>query len=266
MLAPFEASDLKVARTKSHIKELETEITAFFSANPYRLMVEPWELNNQLGYIVHAWVVRIRETLTPSVSTIIGDIFHNLRTSLDILVCDMVRIEGKSVKEVHFPFCETSSVFTEAIRRRKLHRAGQEVVKTLADLKPWKDGNPKLRAIHDMDILDKHQALVPVIAGGISPAMKIAFNPDQPTDIPRIATKIDRDGQSLMVMPPVSNIPLGTELPADWVITFDAKAGPLAGCEVVETLNQLTSLTAGVVQLFRTRFPGPYPSFRPSID
>jgi hypothetical protein len=34
MLAPFEASDLKIARAKKHLKELETEITAFFSANP----------------------------------------------------------------------------------------------------------------------------------------------------------------------------------------------------------------------------------------
>jgi hypothetical protein len=52
----------------------------------------------------------------------------------------MVRIEGKSVKEVLFPFCATSSDFKEAIKRRKLNRADPEVVKILADLKPWKGG------------------------------------------------------------------------------------------------------------------------------
>jgi hypothetical protein len=123
-----------------------------------------------------------------------------------------------------FPFCETSEDFTEAVKHRKITRAGPEVIKILADLKPWKGGNRSLRAIHDMNILDKHQALVPVIAGGISPAMKIAFNPGAPTDIPRIGSKISHDGQSLMILPPVSNLPIGMELPADWVITFDAKA------------------------------------------
>jgi hypothetical protein len=165
---------------------------------------------------------------------------------------------------VLFPFCETPKDFAEAVKRRKLTRAGPEVIKILAGLKPWKGGNPLLRAIHDMDILDKHQALVPIIAGGISPAMKIAFNPAAPTDIPRVGSKITHDGQSLIVMPPVSNLPTGKELPADWAITFDSEAGPLAGCEVVESLNQLTSLTASIIQLFRTRFPGPYSSLRPS--
>lgn len=65
-------------------------------------------------------------------------------------------------------------------------------------------------------------------------------------------------------MPPVSNLPLGTELAAEWVVVFDDAAGPLAGGEIVEMLNYLASLTTCIVQLFRARFPGPYPGFEPS--
>jgi hypothetical protein len=265
VIAPFEASDLKIARAKKHLQELETEIAAFFRAKPYRLVIEPWELNNETGFVSHAWVVRISGSLTPTVATIIGDIFHNLRTSLDTLACDLVRIAGKSVQQVYFPFSATANELPEMIKRRNMNRAGTHVTKMIIDLAPYKGGNTMLRSIHDMNILDKHQTLVPVIAGGISPAMTIAFDPARPTDIPRIPTKIDRDGQSLVVMPPISNLPLGTELPADWAITFDANAGPLAGREVIETLNQLTGLTESIVQLFRARFPGPYPCLRPSV-
>jgi hypothetical protein len=84
MLAPFEAPDLKIVRAKKHLQELDAEIAAFFSTKPYRLVVEPWELNSQTGFVCHSWVVRIGGALTPMVSTVIGDIFHNLRTSLDV--------------------------------------------------------------------------------------------------------------------------------------------------------------------------------------
>lgn len=116
MLAPFEASNLKIARARKHLQELKSEIAAFFSKNPYRLVIEPWELNSQTGFVSHSWVVHIDDTLPSITSTIIGDVFHNLRTSLDILVCDLVRIEGKSVKEVLFPFCETPNEFAEAVK------------------------------------------------------------------------------------------------------------------------------------------------------
>jgi hypothetical protein len=55
MLAPFEASDLKIARAKKHLQELETEVATFFSTKPYRLVVEPSALNSQTGFVSHAW-------------------------------------------------------------------------------------------------------------------------------------------------------------------------------------------------------------------
>jgi hypothetical protein len=266
MLSPFEASDLKIARSRKHLQELQTEISSFFSTKPYRLVVEPSELNNQLGYIAHAWVVRINGSITAMVSTIIGDIFHNLRTALDLLACDLVRIAGESTKDVYFPFAKNAETLPGMIKSKNLNRAGPEVVKIIIDLKPYKDGNSLLRAIHDMNILDKHQALVPIIAGGASPAVRIAFNPSNPTTVPSIRTRISRDGQQLVTMPPVSNLPIGTELDAEWAMLFDVDAGPLGGCEIVETINQCASLTTGIIQFFRTRFPGPYTSFRPSRD
>jgi hypothetical protein len=265
MLLPFEASDLKIARARKHLQELETEIAAFFSAKPFRLIVEPWEHNASLGYVTHAWVVRIKGEITPMVSTIIGDVFHNLRTSLDLLACDLVSIAGKSAKNVYFPFSENESGLLEMIKSKNLNRAGPEVVRMVIDLKPCRDGNKLLRAIHDMDVLDKHQALVPVVAGGASPAARIAFNATNPTNVQPVRTRIEHNGQSVMVMPPVSNLPIGTELDAEWAIVFDAAAGPLAGCEIVGSLAYLASLAASVIQLFRSRIPGPHPHFRPSF-
>jgi hypothetical protein len=42
------------------------------------------------------------------------------------------------------------------------NRCGNDVVKVLKSLQPYKGGNKLLRTIHDMDIADKHQSLITV--------------------------------------------------------------------------------------------------------
>lgn len=257
MLAPFEAPKLKIDRAKKHIQEIETYAASFFASKPFRLVVEPWELNEQCGFHSHAWVVRISNNLSPDISVIIGDVFHNLRASLDILACDLVRLAGKNTKGVYFPFCENESGLADMIKHRKIDRAGPETVAMIKELQPYRGGNDWLRAIHDMNILDKHQALVPVVAGGATPAATIAFTPEAPTNVPSVRSKIDRDGQCLLVMPPIANLPVGTELEAEWHIIFGEDAGPLTGHDVVEALKSLTRLTARIVEFFAERLQQP---------
>jgi hypothetical protein len=94
MIAPFEAAKLKIERANKHIQELELSIASYFSENPCALVVEPFP-----GTLhSHAWIARIRKPVPLFLSAIIGDAVHNLRTSLDLLACDLVRLTGRSVR------------------------------------------------------------------------------------------------------------------------------------------------------------------------
>jgi hypothetical protein len=86
-----------------------------------------------------------------------------------------VGLSGESTKEVKFPFCDSPDKLDFFIKERKLSRAGPEVVALVKSLKPYKGGNTALRAIHDLDIRDKHEALTPLTSGGTSPSAKVRF-------------------------------------------------------------------------------------------
>ena len=45
------------------------------------------------------------------IPVIIGDVVHNLRAALDILIGDVARVAGKSPKEMKFPFAPSKEHF-----------------------------------------------------------------------------------------------------------------------------------------------------------
>jgi hypothetical protein len=156
---------------------------------------------------------------------IIGDIIHNLRSALDLVACDMVRaVEGKdaNIDRVYFPFCRSAEDLDTAIRLRQFDRAGERAVQVLRGLKPYRGGNAALRAIHDLDIQDKHTSLilalttvsVPIIR---TPHISFAGNPA-------------RISKVTVVFPPGS---------------------VLAREEIIPTLHKLVELTLGVAETFR---------------
>jgi hypothetical protein len=153
MIAPFDASKLKLERAATHLRELETAITSYFNEKPCAVVVELMRLDPPHPPC-QAWTARIRKPVPPHLASVIGDVVHNLRTSLDLLACDLVRLKGKSTKKVYFPFCDQSVDLKDAIKKRYMHRAGDDVVRIIESLKPYRGGNAALRAIHDMDISD----------------------------------------------------------------------------------------------------------------
>lgn len=245
-LSPFDAPRLKIERAKKHRDEFMDAIRAYMAGDPIRLIVE--ELKKFPG--MHCWVVRFVEPMPTEMSAIIGDVIHNLRTALDLTAADLVKLHGKSVKGVYFPFCAKESDLDEMIRSRKFDRAGPAAVALLKALKPYKGGNPELRAIHDLDILDKHQALLPMASAALTPSMNISFFGNAPIDLPEIRPKIDYDGQPIWIMPPVSNLPLGTKLDVYVGIIFGDEAKDYQGWDIIDALTHFIDITEGVVESF----------------
>ncbi|RYD59958.1 MAG: hypothetical protein EOP60_00590 [Sphingomonadales bacterium] len=150
----FEAARLKIARARYHIERLRRELETYHQKLPIRRSAQfdpPY-----LTFKVEVFV------LPPiGIPTIIGDAVHNLRCSLDLLASDVVRLNGKEPADVYFPFARDAAGLEVMIKKKHMDRAPPAAVDLVRQVRPYRGGNLLLRTIHDLDIADKHQALIP---------------------------------------------------------------------------------------------------------
>jgi hypothetical protein len=92
----FSASYLKVQRAEKHQAELRSEVQTYFDSKPLTVVWEniPWSERFAKSFkanteLVGA-VVRIEKAVPDRLAPIIGDVVHNLRSALDIMMCDAV--------------------------------------------------------------------------------------------------------------------------------------------------------------------------------
>ncbi|MGD0050780.1 MAG: hypothetical protein ABSD03_03030 [Vulcanimicrobiaceae bacterium] len=244
---------LKVDRAKKHIDELNAEVRKFADRNPYRIVLEP--SFNPGNPAMVALTLRIREQLPDHLALIVGDIVHNLRSSLDHLVCCLVP-NGASDKDVQFPFTSSASTLEATIKSRHIDRAKPNAVDAIRGLKPYAGGNDPLNGIQLLDNMDKHRLLIPVAgASGIKHAVFSASDNPGATmlTLENLAIHGIQDGQKLIVLPKPANMELGDELDATIQVTFGD--GPFKGTEVLGLLRQLTDYVEKVIVPFRGFFP-----------
>jgi hypothetical protein len=234
---PFRPSKLKVDRAKRHIRDLTREISGFLDRKPYRVVIEP-QFDGAIGP-----VIRVREAIPCDFPLIVGDAVHNLRASLDLLACALVEMNAKSTKNVYFPFAEDGKHLELVIKQRNVDRAAPDVVDIIRSLKPYKRGNDALRAIHDMDIMDKHKLIIPVVyfAGFSHRIGGMMFEDCRIGPI--------EDGTRSIQFSPIRDIKIGDELDSRFVITF-GEGTYFSDQPMLETLYQLAELVGGIIEIF----------------
>ena len=215
----FGASFLKIERAKTHIQELERLIAAYLASEP--VQISTGAEGRAVFMVVHKCA-----PVPVEAGIIAGDIFHNLRSALDLMACELCGPPGQPDPDVRFPFCGEASELDVMIKRRYFDRAGDAAVKLLKEWAPHKGGNMALRAIHDLNIRDKHKMLI------IHP-MQFAF-PVLDTQAPSGAIEIVGDPSK----------------PSDISLSFPADCA-LAGQDLIPTLHSLVDLTARVVESFK---------------
>jgi hypothetical protein len=193
---------VKLERAGEHLDALERRVAAFLNADAYSTYIDE-TLNG--GGIVR---VRIKEEMPPAWSAIAGDIVHNLRSSLDVLLYQLVEAHTgeQPPTTTAFPICETPR---EYVRKADRSTKGvtAEARQAIDALRPYKSGNDDLHALHMLDIEDKHHLLLD-IAVAARPMLQIGPSLPQP------------GGGSWTVMQPFSSVHLrqssrfrdGTEL------------------------------------------------------
>lgn len=98
----------------------------------------------------------------------LGDTIHNLRSSLDLLACQLVRKNDNNhdCNHVQFPISESSQKFVKATNRSEIQLMGPRVIEILTSLQPYKGGHSnKLWVLYRLNIQDKHRLLIVATAG-----------------------------------------------------------------------------------------------------
>lgn len=153
----FSGVRVKVERAKEHIDYLGTLVRAFFRTEPYKV-VSYNELDT--GDLVYEVKVLAQPPLWWS--AIVGDAVHNLRSSLDLLVCEMVRAEDNTVtRDTGFPIFKSAGAFKPGYDC-KVKGTRQTAIDLIKEAKPYKGGNDAFWWLHQLDVTDKHKLLVPV--------------------------------------------------------------------------------------------------------
>jgi hypothetical protein len=157
----FNGSRLKIERAKKHIVELHNEIASFLKSDSYLIGVEK---HPETGYDTPK--LTITKSSPEGLAPIIGDAIHNLHSALDLAVCEVVRDKFGSAATDHvkFPFDgESRDQFIKTCKGRKIAEASPAIFSLILSIEPYKGGNDSLCALHDLDILDKHELLIPMI-------------------------------------------------------------------------------------------------------
>lgn len=158
--APFDAPKLKVEWGRRRIKDLETLLTAYaqrvsftIGPDPYSVPCDEFDFYRMLP----------SEQLPNNVSLLIGEIVHPLRSALDVMVCDIARTQGKE-GQFNFPFAKDEESFDKVMLKHPVRKLGPLAVHLIKECRPYKvGGNQFLRGLHDLDVVDKHRLIIPMI-------------------------------------------------------------------------------------------------------
>ena len=150
----------KIERAKEHIRDLESPIGRF-----EQVVSDGVVAYDESDTGDRVFVARVPEQPPPRWSAIIGDAVHNLRSVLDLLVCELVRVHsGPSAvtEQTGFPVNRDANGFKSGYHT-KVDGAPNDAVRLIKELKPYKGGNDTLWTLHRLDILDKHRLLLTAV-------------------------------------------------------------------------------------------------------
>ncbi len=257
IIPPFAGSRLKIERARRHIAELEgllkdygERLTTCYEA------VEDDPENMRLV---------LSEMPPQEIAMIAGDAVHNLRAALDILMCDIARIRSKSTKKIYFPFAKSRESY-ETTLKNEVGRLGLDVKEALLACMPYDGGNLMLKGLHDLDIADKHDMIIPVIAVSWGKGFPEVFEQMRRKaypghQLPKITFIMDElytktlsaagDLVPTSILSDSDLLPYKSGLPATALI---ADGLPFARKHVLPTLKDLAQLTFEIVESFATKF------------
>lgn len=247
----------KFERAKEHFDQLHSEIRAFFDREPYKVVSE---VNPETGDEVYR--VRVVEQPPPRFAAMVGDIVHNLRSSLDLLAWQLVEAGGGSPgDQTMFPIRKTRQAF-ETAGLAQVKGASREAIRVLSALKPYDGGNAALWRLHRLDANDKQRLLT--VVGAAYKSFRLSFDlpwvfpgNTEPTRVPGLdLIPADRlfplvDGEEVFGLPATTfaDTPLNPKMQFTFHIAI-SDGEVVHGDPLIPTLNDLGRAVDEIIDLF----------------
>jgi hypothetical protein len=158
----FESSRLKIEQANKHIANIDSLLESFIHSDFYDLSVEK-DSNGGKNFLRFALKIALP---ADECALIIGDALHNLRSALDLIYYKSVLLcGGTPTKWTRFPVRDTREELISKLDKALKNQQISPMVRfAIAEIiKPYKTGNPAIWTLDDLNIIDKHQLLVPVL-------------------------------------------------------------------------------------------------------
>ena len=172
---PKKLGDLlvKVDRANKLLIDFQSEFNRFFRP-PYPFEIIP-EDNSEKGE--RTYYLRVHKRIPSEFAAFIGDIAHNLRSTLDHLAWHLVKTSPVTPKaddrKIYFPIFEDASDYEKG-KLRKIQGMTSAAIHAIDDIKPYGRldknnpiagiGNLALYWLNHINIQDKHCLLIPAWA------------------------------------------------------------------------------------------------------
>jgi hypothetical protein len=150
----------KIKRAEKHVGDFKSALARFNATQPYSLRVDT-ETDSESSSIQ---ILRA-EPVPPEIPLIAGDAIQNMRSTLDYLVCALVRANGKIPTRFNeFPIFDSPITSSKSETRflKKVEGMRQEVIDAIRNLQPYHNGDNTLWRLHRLNVIDKHNMLVAV--------------------------------------------------------------------------------------------------------
>lgn len=161
----FRGPKLKVKWANHHITTLKDTLNTFMNTKFYDTSIEKDVEVEGRKSDSPPDKVRVEVTQDPpwSIPLIIGDAVHNLRSALDLAVCEIAEgFGGKVTRNHYFPIGEARENVVGAVKEGAVHGVPCDFKTFLIDeIQPHRGPNDTLWELHRIDILDKHKMIIP---------------------------------------------------------------------------------------------------------
>jgi hypothetical protein len=218
---------LKANWAKDHITDLDIAMNRFFETNPYGVVKEK---DAATGEYVFRFV-----GMSPYPRDIVGhvsDALHNLRSTLDLLVWQLVLANGiqpneNQARDIYFPIHSSSlKKITSLIR-----------LDAVQYLETWV-GHKTLRLLHDLDRFDKHREIL-----GIGTSHLGHINPERNAMIVAPHISMLKPGDVILRLPDKERDP---KIDFRFAVSFEVP-NVAEGLPVLDTLLEMQRIVFEIV-------------------
>ena len=147
----------RIVRAEENVRNLDREVTTFLAGSPY-YSVQHDEANGD-----RVWSLKINSEIPLAFSVLVGEIIHDLRSTLDHMIYHLVLQNGGTPTfSTAFPIYDSAMDFKKD-GKSKIKGVSSQVAHVVDTTKPYKNGNDALYQLHRLSIIDKHRA--PLLLG-----------------------------------------------------------------------------------------------------